>query len=45
VYTKDAKVVLGLFDKAADKKARAIKIGGAQFDKVWKNNPPSLKRE
>ena len=45
VYTKDAKVVLGLFDKAADKKARAIEIGGAQFDKVWKDNPPSLKRE
>jgi hypothetical protein len=45
VYTKDVKVVLGLFDKAADKKSLEIKIGGAQFDKVWKDNPPSLKRE
>jgi hypothetical protein len=44
-YTKDVKVVLGLFDKAADKKALEIGVGGDQFDKVWKDNPPSLKRE
>src|SRR5262245_44403100 len=33
VYTKDAKLVLGLFDKAADKKAAEIG-GGDEFDKL-----------
>jgi hypothetical protein len=43
VYTKDEKLVLGLFEKAADKKAS--KIRGGRFDELWKERPPSLKRE
>jgi hypothetical protein len=43
VYTKDEKLVLALFEKAADKKASEIR--GGRFDELWKERPPSLKRE
>jgi hypothetical protein len=43
VYTKDEKLVLGLYEKAAEKKAS--KFRGARFDELWKERPPSLKRD
>jgi hypothetical protein len=43
VYTQDEKLVLGLFEKAAEKKASRFR--GARFDELWKERPPSLRRE
>jgi hypothetical protein len=43
VYTRDEKLVVGLYEKAAAKKAAEIR--GARFDELWKERPPSLKRD
>jgi hypothetical protein len=38
VYTRDAKLVLGLFDKAV--KAGKNNFRGNRFEKMWKDRPP-----
>ena len=43
VYTKDEKIVLGLFETGAQKEASRVR--GGRFDELWKERPPSLKKE
>jgi hypothetical protein len=42
VYTKDAKAVLGLFERARKGAARQL---SERFDQLWRDRPPSLKAE
>ena len=42
VHTKDSKIVLGVFEKAARKESTSRR--GAGFDRLWAEHPPALKQ-
>jgi hypothetical protein len=42
VYTKDTKLVLGLFERA---RKGAERERGERFDRLWRDRPPSLKAD